>query len=52
MDHDRLLRKQLADILAWEDAHVGLEKAVAGLPSAKAIGAGLLWKPFPMPCTV
>ena len=31
MEHDRLLRKQLASILAWEDAHVGFERAVADL---------------------
>jgi Protein of unknown function (DUF664). len=32
--HDRPLRKQLASILAWEDAHVGFEHAVADLSVA------------------
>jgi uncharacterized damage-inducible protein DinB len=31
--HDTPLRKQLANILAWEDAHVGFERAVAGVPA-------------------
>jgi uncharacterized damage-inducible protein DinB len=34
MEQDRLLRKQLASILSWEDAHVGFERAVADLPAA------------------
>ena len=28
------LRAQLADVLAWEDAHVGFDKAVDGIPPA------------------
>ena len=32
--HDRLLRKQLASILTWEDAHVGFDRAVADLTVA------------------
>jgi uncharacterized damage-inducible protein DinB len=31
-DIDDRLRPQLARFLAWEDAHVGFEKAVAGVP--------------------
>ena len=32
MPHDALFREQLQRLLAWEDAHVGFETAVAGLP--------------------
>jgi len=32
MDSTDLLRTQLARLLDWEDAHAGLEAAVAGLP--------------------
>jgi len=34
MDHDRSLREHLRKILDWEDAHVNLERAIAGLPAA------------------
>jgi hypothetical protein len=30
---DTALRDQLAKLLAWEDAHVGFDKAVAGIPA-------------------
>jgi hypothetical protein len=32
MNPDAGVREQLAKLLAWEDAHVGFEKAVAGIP--------------------
>jgi uncharacterized damage-inducible protein DinB len=32
-DHDKALREQLANLLSWEDAHVGFQRAVAGLPA-------------------
>jgi uncharacterized damage-inducible protein DinB len=32
MDRDDALRKQLARILDWEDAHIGLEAALQSLP--------------------
>jgi uncharacterized damage-inducible protein DinB len=32
-DHDSALREQLAKLLDWEDAHVGFERAVRGLPA-------------------
>jgi uncharacterized damage-inducible protein DinB len=32
MDSDRLLRAQLSRLLAWEESHVGFDKAVAGIP--------------------
>jgi uncharacterized damage-inducible protein DinB len=31
--HEATLRAQLARVLDWQDAHVGFEKAVAGLPA-------------------
>ena len=34
MIDDSALREQLAKLLAWEDAHVGFDKAVHGIPSA------------------
>jgi hypothetical protein len=34
MNSDAPVREQLARLLAWEDAHVGLEKAVADIPHA------------------
>jgi DinB superfamily len=32
MESDRPLRAQLSRLLAWEDSHVGFDKAVAGIP--------------------
>jgi hypothetical protein len=34
MDTDAIIRTQLASLLAWEDAHVGFDAAVDGIPSA------------------
>jgi hypothetical protein len=34
MTNDSALRDHLARLLAWEDAHVGYDKAVADIPSA------------------
>lgn len=34
MDRDELLRTHLQKILDWEDAHVGFDAAVEGLPAA------------------
>jgi uncharacterized damage-inducible protein DinB len=33
MDQTKALREQLQKILTWEDAHVGFDEAVAGVPS-------------------
>jgi len=33
MSDDRALRAHLARILDWEDAHVGFDRAIAGLPA-------------------
>jgi uncharacterized damage-inducible protein DinB len=35
MENTRALREQLARILDWEEAHVGFDKAVEGLPAGK-----------------
>ncbi len=32
MDSDTLLRQQLKSVLAWEDAHVGFDRAIADIP--------------------
>jgi len=34
MDQTKALREQLRKILTWEDAHVGFDEAVAGVPLA------------------
>jgi uncharacterized damage-inducible protein DinB len=46
---DQALREQLADALAWEDAHAGLEQIVDGVPADRwgAVASGLpytLWQ--------
>ena len=35
-DSSTALRDQLARVLDWEDAHVGFDKAVEGIPPASA----------------
>ena len=48
MTNDRAVREQLARLLAWTDAHVGFDAAVAGLPPA-LMGtqpAGLPYSPW------
>lgn len=32
MDVDTAVRKQLANVLTWRDAHVGFDKAIEGIP--------------------
>jgi hypothetical protein len=34
MTHDTALRELVSRLLAWEDAHVGFDAAVAGIPAA------------------
>ena len=48
MTNDRAVREQLTRLLAWTDAHVGFDAAVAGLPPA-LMGtqpAGLPYSPW------
>jgi hypothetical protein len=48
MANDRALRRQLAALLDWEDAHVGFDTAVAGIPEGRRglQPAGLPYSPW------
>ena len=48
MSSDTPLREQLVGLLAWEDAHVGFDTAIAGIPeSLRAVQpAGLPYSPW------
>lgn len=48
MADDQQLRRQLAQLLDWEDAHVGFDAAIAGIPEALqgVQPAGLPYSPW------